>query len=261
MEDRAATPSPELVHGQPPASLRERGSDRAGTRPVGLDDPRALTILTTEHWSLLTQRSLVYNEAFSRAGMFLTFLSASMVALALVSQAMGFKGEFLLFATIVIAFDLFIGLATLGRIASASNEDLRTIGGMNRLRNAYLTMVPSLESYFITGKYDDIYGILAAYGEPMPQERTFRASSFVYKLDSILHGLTTTAGMVGTIVAILAGILAGLVAVQLGAPGMAAVAIGIAGGVILFAIETMANVRAFARFDEELSVRFPTPKP
>ena len=53
-------------------------------------DPRAITLLTTEHWSLLTSRSLAYNEAFTRGGMFLTFLSMSFVALALFAQAMSF---------------------------------------------------------------------------------------------------------------------------------------------------------------------------
>ena len=38
---------------------------------VSLDDPRAVQILTTEHWSLLASRSLAYNEAFARGGMFL----------------------------------------------------------------------------------------------------------------------------------------------------------------------------------------------
>ena len=38
------------------------------------DDPRVLQILSTEHWGLLTARSLAYNEAFTRASMFLTFL-------------------------------------------------------------------------------------------------------------------------------------------------------------------------------------------
>ena len=41
---------------------------------TSLDDPRVLTILSTEHWSLLSGRSLAYNEAFTRGGMFLTFL-------------------------------------------------------------------------------------------------------------------------------------------------------------------------------------------
>ena len=54
-----------------------------------LADPRALQILSTEHWSLLTARSLVYNESFSRGAMFLTFLSASLVALGFIYQAHG----------------------------------------------------------------------------------------------------------------------------------------------------------------------------
>jgi hypothetical protein len=42
--------------------------------PVGgLDDSRALQIPTSEHWSLLSARSLAPNEASSGAGMFLTF--------------------------------------------------------------------------------------------------------------------------------------------------------------------------------------------
>ena len=45
-----------------------------------MSDPRTLQILSTEHWSLLAARSLVYNEAFARAGMFLSFLSATLVA-------------------------------------------------------------------------------------------------------------------------------------------------------------------------------------
>src|SRR5438552_392944 len=53
---------------------------RSGSGDAPLADPRALTILATEHWSLLSARSLVYNEAFARTGMFLTFLSASLGA-------------------------------------------------------------------------------------------------------------------------------------------------------------------------------------
>ena len=62
---------------------------------TSLNDPRALQILSTEHWSLLSSRSLAYNEAFTRGGMFLSFLSMSFVALALLAQGMSFGGEFL----------------------------------------------------------------------------------------------------------------------------------------------------------------------
>ena len=69
----------------------EQSATPTVTQPVtDLTDPRAITLLTTEHWSLLTARSLAYNEAFTRGGMFLTFLSMSFVALALFSSAMSF---------------------------------------------------------------------------------------------------------------------------------------------------------------------------
>src|SRR5687768_3614976 len=111
--------------------------DPASSSRRPLDDPRALQILSTEHWSLLTARSLVYNEAFARAGMFLAFLSATLLVLGLISNATGFSDGFLTVAAFVLALDLFVGLATLGRIINASSEDLRYLQGMNRLRHAY----------------------------------------------------------------------------------------------------------------------------
>ena len=68
----------------------------AETNPF--DDPRAMQILSTEHWSLLATRSLSWNESFSRAGLFLSIVSATAVALALVGQATSFGEQFVAFA-------------------------------------------------------------------------------------------------------------------------------------------------------------------
>ena len=81
---------------QPPTSVQPITS---------IDDPRAITLLTTEHWSLLGARSLAYNEAFVRVGIFLTFLSMSFVGLALLAQAMSFGTDFLGVAALVLTFD------------------------------------------------------------------------------------------------------------------------------------------------------------
>jgi hypothetical protein len=48
--------------------LDQGSSTSTGASDSALDDPRALQILSTEHWSLLAGRSLAHNEAFSRAG-------------------------------------------------------------------------------------------------------------------------------------------------------------------------------------------------
>src|SRR5918995_840448 len=109
---------------------------------ASIDDPRTIQILSTEHWSLLGARSLAYNEAFVRAGMFLTFLSMSFVGLALLAQAMSFGEEFLSVAALVLAFDFVVGLTTFMRMNGANLDDLRANHGMARIRHAYTEITP-----------------------------------------------------------------------------------------------------------------------
>src|SRR5215467_5019410 len=89
-------------------------SDRSG-----VTDAVRAQILATEHWSLLATRSMTWNEVFSRASMFITVLSAGVVALALVAQATAFGPNFLLFAVLVLPVVLLAGLATLTRLGNA----------------------------------------------------------------------------------------------------------------------------------------------
>jgi len=79
------------------ASISILPSDRSG---AGITDAVRAQILATEHWSLLATRSMTWNEIFSRASMFITVLSAAVVALALVAQATAFGSGFRLFAFI-----------------------------------------------------------------------------------------------------------------------------------------------------------------
>jgi hypothetical protein len=215
-----------------------------------LDDPRVLQILSTEHWSLLSARSLVYNEAFARAGMFLTFLSASLVALAFVASAMAFDRTFLLLASMLLAIDLVIGLATFGRMLDTSTDDLRAIAGMNRIRNAYVQMAPAVAPFLISSTYDDAAGVMVTYGEPAVR---FGIAAFV-------HGLTTAGGMITVIDSILAAALAGVIAVIVG--GSLTVALVVA-AIAFLALFTAINRYAFltiVRFEQGLESRFPTPR-
>ncbi len=103
-------------------------------RPV--DDPRALQILSTEHFSLLSARSLAYNEAFTRAGMFLTFLSASLVVLGFLVGPLGLSETYALIAAMLLGANLLIGVTTLIRLLDAGQEELESVRGMNRIRHA-----------------------------------------------------------------------------------------------------------------------------
>jgi hypothetical protein len=215
----------------------------------GLDDPRALQILSTEHWSLLSARSLVYNEAFARAGMFLTFLSASLVALAFVASAMAFDRQFLILAAMLLFFDLAIGLATLGRMLDASIDDLRSIAGMNRIRNAYVQIAPSVAPFLSSGTHDDSAGVMETYGEAKIRSG---AAAFI-------HGLTTAGGMIMTIDSLVAAALGGVVAILFGADTVVTFAVGGVAFLVLFVGLNRYAFGVIAGFESSFVSRFPTP--
>lgn len=235
-----------------------RGDLEAGPAPArtGLDDPRALTILTTEHWSLLTARSLVYNEAFSRTAMFLTFLTGTLVALGFVSQGSGYTSEFLVLAVILLGFDLFIGLATLGRLISVSAEDLRSLQAMNRLRHAYLEMVPTLDRYVSTSTHDSLEAVLSTYG---PAAGANLAATGPSPIVGVAHALTTTVGMVGVISAAVGGALGAALALFFGASAGLSVIAGVVAFLVLLGLISAMAARSFADVERSLEVRFPPP--
>jgi hypothetical protein len=217
------------------------------TEPVtSLDDQRALQILSTEHWSLLTSRSLAYNEAFTRGGMFLTFLSMSFVALALLAQGMSFGDQFTSIAAVVLAFDFVIGLTTYGRILGANEDDLRAVHGMARIRHGYTQIAPVTAPYFTSATNDDVESVLGTYG-----------SDTASGVGTLWYAMTTSGGMIGLIVSMVGGVLAGVLSVILGASGAAPVWIGIGGAVVVVVAITMLTFGAVPRYQEGLPVRFP----
>jgi hypothetical protein len=120
-------------HGPPPAG------------PAG--NPNLLQILMTEHWSLLSARSLGYTEAMSRASIFVAALSGAVVALALVSQATDFGDGFIALSLVLLPVVFFLGAVTIVRLGQINVEDATWMQGMNRIRNAYHDLAPELEVF------------------------------------------------------------------------------------------------------------------
>jgi hypothetical protein len=227
----------------------ERPQPPTTVMPIAsIDDPRTITLLTTEHWSLLSARSLAYNEAFVRAGMFLTFLSTSFVALALIAQAMTFGRDFLSVAALVLAFDFVIGLTTFLRMNGANLDDLRANHGMARLRHAYTQITPIVTPYFTTPTHDDIDAVTAVYG-PISDRL----------LGQFVYGLSTSNGMIALIVAMVGGVLTTVVAMLFGVDGGPAIWIGVAGGLIVLAGLFAFTAQAILREQARVPAMFPTP--
>jgi hypothetical protein len=170
-------------------------SERAAPQKAGIDDPRALQILTTEHWSLLSTRALGYQEMLGRATIFMAALSGTLVALALLAQATNFGREILPLALALISVALLIGIATFVRSVAINYEDARWVAGMNLLRSAYLQMVPGLERFFVTGHEPEADRLSLSHGSRQ-------------RLVNLANSLTTTSSVVAALNSVLFGSLA-----------------------------------------------------
>jgi hypothetical protein len=213
-----------LPPGQPGTPKENAGTEDAARRAV------RVTLLTTEHWSLLATRNLSWNESFARAGMFLTVLTGAVVALALVAQATAFGSAFVTFALLVLPVVFFVGSSTFVRLNEINEEDLQWVRGMNRLRRAYLEIDPGIEPYLVTGWTEDVVGVLRTFGAPGGaghQRPSVRAN--------IMHALVTTPAMVLIVNCVVAAILVGLLVAQFGMTMELAAVAAVAAFVVTFA--------------------------
>ena len=214
-------------------------SDRSG-----VTDAVRAQLLVAEHWSLLSTRSITWEEMFSRASMFFTVVSAAVVALALVAQATDFGANFRLFAIPLLAVVFLIGLGTYVRLTDSAAADLWLVAGMNRLRHAYLDLAPELEPYLVAGHHDDEAGT----------QRTGRAGGH-WGPNRLL---ASTPALVGAINLVIASVLVGLLVATAGASSALAAVAGIATGLLGLAAMIAGIRRARARFWQNYQPRFPT---
>ena len=250
MEHRGSQPSPEPAPSLGASPVRGRADAEADAARSEWDDPLSIQILATEHWSLLATRSMSWNESFSRTGIFLSVLSASVVALGLVGGATGFDRAFAVFALALLPLTLFIGVATFVRLDEVNMEDVRWVAGMNRIRHGYLEARPRLEPYFTSGTTDDMIGI----------GRTFAMTQTPTKANTLVHQFVTTPGMVAVVNGVLAAATVGIALATVVGPDMVStVPIALLIGVLVIAIQMWTSVRRGRRVIGAWVSRFPTP--
>jgi hypothetical protein len=243
---------PEPVPNPPPTdeaapAVKDAGTgDSAGRHatPVQI----RLQILTTEHWSLLASRGLAWNEAFARAGMYLSTLSATLVALGLIGGIDGFGDVFFTFAFVVLPVALFIGIGAWLRMSVSNYHEAQTVFGMNRIRGAYLEIAPDLEPYFVMGVHDDPAGIGITMAIPSGRP-------------TWVHLISSTPFLVVTLNAVVAGAIAALVLVRF---VVAPATLVVLGAIVVAVVVLLAEMSVARRSIEvgQRSVRplFPTPE-
>jgi hypothetical protein len=252
LQEATMQPTDNTAKAGPSTGTPDRAHDAAA--PVAADvadhplGPHAPAILATEHWSLLGTRSQIWSEALNRATVFLTVLSASIIALALLADATGFGPHTTTVALVLLPVVLLLGIATYVRLVQINGEDAKLVLAMNRLRHAYLRIEPGLEPYFTTGHHDDERGLLTTYMD----DRSRRW------LRDLVYLLINTPTIVATVVAALAAAIAVLVLQAVEAPRAAVVAAGVVAFLALWG-GLMPLQRHSVDPLRDTTPRFPTP--
>jgi hypothetical protein len=219
-------------------------SPAAADQPLGEHAP---ALLAAEHWSLLASRSLIWSEAQSRVTVFLTVLSATIIALALMADATGFGAQTTTLALMLLPVVFLLGLAAYVRLVHINAEEFQLVQAMNRLRRGYLALEPGLERYLSTGYHDDERGVFATY---MVERHTQRSLW--------MHFLINTPNIVATVNAALAAAMVGI-GLQAAEAHRAVVAVGGAVAFLLVWVTLYLLQRQTLRPFRDQTARFPTP--
>ena len=137
-----------------------------------------------------------WTETFARASMFLATLSAGDRRARRFAGIRDGQRVPRRSPLVILPVVLFIGLATAVRVAQADADDGLAVQGMNRIRHAYLEMVPELEPYFVTSQYDDVagdHGHVRSHTGGRGADRSTVGSSAI---GGLFHGFVTATGMI-----------------------------------------------------------------
>jgi hypothetical protein len=170
--------------------------------------PAWITLLTTEHYNLQTQRAATIGEANGRASIFLGALSAGLIALGFQGAAARGSAATTIFEALVLSSLAFLGAVTFVRCLEISIDDWQFGLRITALRAAYAQLVPEIADL-----------MLAAAGAE-------QATAMLTVSRQRFQLLLSVAGSIGVITSIVAGSDVGVLARGAGAPLGAALPAG-----------------------------------
>lgn len=187
-------------------------------RPGGADPrPAAVSVITTEHFTLQGARSSTIAESTGRASMFLSAISGGLVALGLIATATRVGTAFYVLGLIVLPTLAFVGLVTADRTLQSGIEDLGYARRIAVLRGYYFEAAPETAPYLMS----------------VPQSERLHMQGL---RQEAWQGFLTVSGMVSVVTAVLAGSAVGLAVTLLSGHSLvAAVCAGVAAGLIALA--------------------------
>ena len=189
-------------------------------------------LLATEHWSLLASRSTAQSEVLTRITIHLTLVSAGLVTLGLLGQAMP-AGRLPVAEIGVLAFLVVVGLMTQVRVGSVADQDMQYVIAMNRLRAAYVDLDPGVERYFLAASHDDEAGMRRTY-------------SFIL-VEGASHVFGSSFMLVFTVNGLLLGLLGASIAAATGGVGVLATVVGVVLGFAFVGGSLLVGIRHYGR--------------
>jgi hypothetical protein len=203
-------------------------------------DPAAATFVTTEHFALQGARAATISETNGRAGIFLSSVSAGLVAIAFAGQTS--RTALYTFGLVLFPVLSFLGSVTFRRTLQTSIDDTIYLQRINRLRHFYIDTEPALAKYIGRPAPDgDVAAILRSEGYQGGNWQT----------------MLSVPGTVGVLTSVLLGVTVGFAVGAISGDNLWAATLC---GVVVFGVaavlhhrfERLARPRAHAAFAEEM---------
>jgi hypothetical protein len=153
------------------------------------DRQELLTALTTEHFGLAGARAQTTGESSSRAALYISAVSSTLVALGFIGQITEVGDAFDVFALTALPTLYVLGLFTFVRVVENGVEDLMLGRAINRIRNYYLEVAGEQRRYFMLSGHDDALGVMQNMGVALERrQQFFTTGSMIAVINSVVGG-------------------------------------------------------------------------
>jgi hypothetical protein len=174
------------------------------------DRQAVLTALTTEHFGLAGARAQTTGESSSRAALYISSVSSTLVALGFIGQITEVGDTFKIFALTALPTLYLLGLFTFIRVVENGVEDMMLGRAINRIRNYYLDLSGEERRYFMLSGHDDAMGVMRNMGVALERrQQFFTTGSMIAVINSVVGG-AAIAIAVGTFSEAPVGVCAGI---------------------------------------------------
>jgi hypothetical protein len=175
-----------------------------------LDRQALLTALTTEHFGLAGARAQTTGESSSRAALYISSVSSTLVALGFIGQITEVGDTFKIFALTALPTLYVLGVFTFIRVVENGVEDMMLGRAINRIRNYYLEVAGEEARYFMLSGHDDAMGVMRNMGVGLTRGQQFFTTGTMIAVINGVVGGAAIAIAVGTITGAPLGVCAGI---------------------------------------------------